>query len=496
MDSTCALPRSLRRPRALLFGAGWLAVFFASTAAQAANQARTALADTSSSAVVSIDGAACGPVASWEGGDLFATVVTAKLSGSPLAKKQIGSRQYSPLLLEFAFPLPGPVVSWINDFCAGKFSRRAVVMTPYDLNRQALPSTEWRNCLLTEVRFPAFVSSAKDILKLTLVLAPEFAGASSVVVPAPGPGGANARGISSDSFAFTISGPEGSSVQKIDAFTIGTAAAAAQTVGDTRENMLATAAPESGNLVLSVADDRAAGWKAWFQDFVVKGNSGDAMEKDGAITLPGGNGPNSADALSLQFSHLGIVRLARISVSAGAPARDRVELYYEGLTLAAANTVTAPAVQPGGSSPNPSSGGAAAPDAGAGTQKPVSKIALFSGPNSADLGPRDPIDVPRPAGTTRRSFSAQSNKTLADETATYASPDQLDDVADFYTEKLQAAGWEEDDRSETTNAASGRLLTITFHKAQKTAEIRLDRGKDGSGTEISVFVRTKKPGGG
>jgi hypothetical protein len=90
---------------------------------------------------------------------------------------------------------------------------------------------------------------------------------------------------------------------------------------------------EVPNIVLSVPTQFAQPFVDWFEDFVIKGNTGPEQEKEGAIV---GLSPNGqGELLRIDLAQVGIVSVgeAKSESSSDAVRRFRVELYVEEMKL-------------------------------------------------------------------------------------------------------------------------------------------------------------------
>ena len=90
---------------------------------------------------------------------------------------------------------------------------------------------------------------------------------------------------------------------------------------------------ETPNLRITLAESSAQTWTTWFDDFVVKGQSGDENEKSGKLSFLT---PDRKSTLAeVSFFNLGIFRLEPEPqpVDAQKIARIRAELYCERMEL-------------------------------------------------------------------------------------------------------------------------------------------------------------------
>jgi hypothetical protein len=90
---------------------------------------------------------------------------------------------------------------------------------------------------------------------------------------------------------------------------------------------------ETPNLSITLPESASQTWTAWFDDFVVKGLSGDENEKSGKLSFLT---PDRKSTLAeVRFFNLGIFRLEpeAKAVDAETIARIRAELYCERMEL-------------------------------------------------------------------------------------------------------------------------------------------------------------------
>ena len=86
---------------------------------------------------------------------------------------------------------------------------------------------------------------------------------------------------------------------------------------------------------MTVAESHASDFVAWHQDFVIKGNNGEAQEKNGSLDFLAAN---LKDVLfTIGFSHLGIFKLAAEPSEAGSESIRRLtaSMYCEQMSFKA-----------------------------------------------------------------------------------------------------------------------------------------------------------------
>ena len=493
---------------------------------------------SSSSAVsVTIDGVACGVVQNWEGGDARAAVVA--VGGA----KHLANLTYDPLRLELPLPPPPPVVIWINDLCANRTTRKTVQVTEYDQAGAPKHSIVAIGALLTEVRFPVFDASVGGRTTVVLVIAVEQV--DPAAAPAQSSAGAGGAG-STDSahFQLRIDGLNAAMASRIEPIHV-TLPVSTEAVGAQRDYAKTTGTTQFSNLTFTIADSAAAGLRAWFDNFAIKGNNSDAEEKNASIDLIDLTGKSAL--FGLQFSHAGIMRMTRLPATGDTMARDQMEIYFEGLTVgspAASSSSSSSLAQSGQAAQTAneevaSASGPAGRD-GLATQETttaltgstgVSRTAALAdrpiadrtatlspaaataiGPVSttepparstdavtssnttspADQGTRDPVDFPRVSGLTRLSYAGTFTKDYTNESATYITTEDVYKLMQRITEAASAAGWEQLNLSESGAGPNGRSVGAEWNKGLTRAQVGCSDRREG-GTTVNLTVFKQKP---
>ncbi|HUJ44651.1 MAG TPA: hypothetical protein VLW52_13710, partial [Opitutaceae bacterium] len=140
--------------------------------------------------------------------------------------------------------------------------------------------------------------------------------------------------------------------------------------------------------------------------------------------------------------------------------------------------VTVTTLYPGNSAPALGTGATAAPATGATT-------------SASDRGTRDPADFPRLPGSIRTSFSSTSQKTSAQEVATYTAKCAPAAADAFFGQNLPGAGWDELTRDENLNDASkGDQISEKWQNGARTALILLS-GSTAGGCDVRVTITSQ-----
>jgi phage tail-like protein len=279
-----------------------------------------------------LDGTMCGFLKSVEGGAISAEVIVEALGTSTFPKKHIGPPKYEELVLGLDLSLDKLVYQWLADTLAGKHVRRDGSITATDSRLKAVSERQFFDALVTEVTIPAADAASKEPGVLTVKLAPELLRAKAGSRATTKVAAAKAKSWLPANFKLEIDGLDGTKVTKIEALSFKVRAAE----DDIGEQRIATKEPTSveiPNLRITLPESASQTWTAWFDDFVVKGLSGDEHEKDGKLSFLT---PDRKSTLAeVRFFNLGIFRLEPEprAVDVETIARIRAELYCERMEL-------------------------------------------------------------------------------------------------------------------------------------------------------------------
>jgi hypothetical protein len=313
---------------ALVLGAGvW--------AARSAAAAAPGRGYTAASFALTLDGSPAGLLRSVEGGGASAEVIEEKASGNPV-KKHLGTVRYDDVVARVGLGVGKALQGWIAETLEGKPSRRSGTIQTIDAAGTVRSVREFTHALISEIGFPALDAGSKDTAALTVAWTPE----STRAVKAGGKAakaevGPKQKQWLVSNFRFTLGDLPTDRVSKIDAFTI-RQTAATDPVGEIREYRKEPGVLEIPNLRVTFAEVDLPKWETWFQDFVIKGESGDEQELTGRIAFLN---PSLAKEIgSIELEHVGICRLAPEPATAGAETVRRwtAELYVERMTVSLA----------------------------------------------------------------------------------------------------------------------------------------------------------------
>lgn len=517
-------------------------IFFAWLASGLAASLSAATTVAPSKFQVVIDGVVYPGGRAFDGGDLVAGVAEDQL-GAGVQKKHVTNTHVSPLRLDFAANnFPG-LIALMNEVLTTQGTTHNVNVSRVDYTSTILDTIEFPSAMLVGLELCPYVSSSKVQAVVTLIFQPtqvHRTNGNGSKATSSGPAG---QAPLASNFRFALDGLPGQYVSSVSALSV-----RRTVINDVGVQRDPTAGPVKlgiSHLILEISTSGLADWVAWSESFLSQGHSQDTDEKSGSLT------PLAADLttaiFSIQFSHVGLVRLSQsAAVNSNAASQFEVELYLEGAsittTVAAAGSGTAStnsssttAADPGTSTtPSADTSSAAttgpAPDLPAvGNQATATRsteltsvplknpplasmtagvslahsASIAPSPGSAtssassdpaDQGVRDPREFPRVEGVIRRSYDSVDYEASSQETVTYSSKLGVRELAANYEAALNKANWELLRKDETGNAAD-----FTYYFAMKwstplqTCDLRFSQTKSG-GTSVTIFVDTHRQG--
>ena len=266
------------------------------------------------------------------GGSIKGEVVTYRTGSGTVPVKRIAGVKYEPFALGIGMGMGQPLYDWIKAMIAGSPASKSGSIALANARGKAEAYRNFRNALVEEVAFPALDAASKEAALLAITLSPEE------ITHAPGDGadlkatvGAKQKKWLCSNFRFRLAGLEDACkrVAKIESFTI-KQNVAEMVSGSSRIKTKVPTTLEIPNLKVTFSAADAKPWQDWFNDFVVKGNSGAGNEKDGAIDLLDASLKDTLGTITL--SHCGIFSLEFDTTGNGA-SRYVAELYVQGLQI-------------------------------------------------------------------------------------------------------------------------------------------------------------------
>ncbi|MEP7227512.1 MAG: hypothetical protein ABI785_09140, partial [Gemmatimonadales bacterium] len=192
---------------------------------------------------------------------------------------------------------------------------------------------EFTHALVLETTFPTLDASSKDPAYLTVKLASETirlipgSGAQASITPA-----AHQKAWLPANFRLELPGLDVSKVPRIESFTVGQHMAE-PAVGESRVSAKEAGGIEFPSLKIAIPEVTAKTWVDWSDDFIVKGNSGDEKEKNGAIVFLDPSLKNELGRVNLINCGIAGLGPERQVANAEAVRRMVAELYCERMEL-------------------------------------------------------------------------------------------------------------------------------------------------------------------
>ncbi|MDO8751617.1 MAG: phage tail protein [Dehalococcoidia bacterium] len=286
-----------------------------------------------------LDGQFAGWLNSAEGGNATADVINEPAGPDYIVRKHIGQPQYEDIIIQVSAGMSEAFYKWIDASFNKNYSRKDGAIVAADFNYKEQSRLTFTDALITEIGFPALDAASKDPAYMTIKFAPETtkrvpSKGGTVGGAAAGKGAAVQKKWLPANFRLKIDGLDQptSKVNKIEALVI-KQKVTENPVGEARDAQIELAHLEFPNLVITLAEAYADPFYDWHDDFVIKGNSAEANEKNGTLEVLT---PNLQDVLfTLTFKSLGIFNVATEKGDAGAEAIKRVkaEMYVEEMTF-------------------------------------------------------------------------------------------------------------------------------------------------------------------
>jgi hypothetical protein len=249
------------------------------------------------------------------GGETFADVVEEAPGSPPSVKKHLAQPELEDITVEVGAAMSNALFDWIAAaWAAGEHPKDGAVLA-VDYKFGIKTEQLFTAARIAATTVPMLDAASKVIPPLSVRLTP------ASITLAPGAGKLQLVNLKqrlwrASHFRLDIDGVDCSKVSRIESFTVPGAV-------DGKVNF-----PE---LRVTFSTASAVTWAAWFQDFVIDGNNGDAAEKSGHITFLL---PNLKTVLAkIDLNGLGIFRLETVPSGPNQVARMAASLYCEQMSL-------------------------------------------------------------------------------------------------------------------------------------------------------------------
>jgi hypothetical protein len=265
----------------------------------------------------------------FEGGNIYADVISELSAGLHFAKKHVGPPKYEEFALQVGVSMSQELFGWVTGSWGAQPKKQdgAVLALDYALDIQR--EVGFSGALITETTVPALDAASKELGYLTLRLQPELinvskgAGKLSLVA-------AKQKLWRTSNFRLQIDGLDCAKVSRIDSFTVKREVTVVSSGGG--GVTLIAGKVEFPNLRITLSSVSAKSWFDWHESFVVNGNNSDSFERNGSLSFLSIDLKKELSRVDLR--HLGIVRVAPAKgEGSGQIARVTAELYCEEMLL-------------------------------------------------------------------------------------------------------------------------------------------------------------------
>jgi len=277
-----------------------------------------------------LDGIMVGWLFSAEGGTATGIVVNEKIGPDRVIKKHIAGIRYEDITVTCGTGMTKGFYEWLKDTLNKRNPRKNGAIIQADSNGKEVSRLNFTNAMITQIIFPAPDAASKDAIKMTITITPQYTQQVQGSGKALGqPMVVQKKWIGSN-FRLTIAGLDTTKVNKIDTLVF-KQAAATDAMGSARDSTQIPIQQEIPNLVITLPEVSAQTFRNWYGDFVIKGNNGDAVEKNGTLEYLS---PNFQETyFTLTFRHIGIFRLAPQVGDGDTIRRLKAEMYVEDMAF-------------------------------------------------------------------------------------------------------------------------------------------------------------------
>jgi len=240
------------------------------------------------------------------GGSIWADVISQISAGEDFARKQLGAPHYDPFTVQVGLTIPPLLFDWIAESWKSHPPRHDGALLLCNPNLSVQEARGFQSALLAETGFPALDASSKEIVYVTLRLAPTSILPDKKEVQSAGPVvlGPKQKVWLAANFRLQIGELECTHVSRIEPFSINRKIDVVAGPGGGPE--LIPGPVDFPNLRVTMSAAHAESWLAWHEDFVLKGHNTADFEKSGSISLLT---PTFTELTRLELEGLGIFRI-------------------------------------------------------------------------------------------------------------------------------------------------------------------------------------------
>lgn len=281
-----------------------------------------------------LDGAFCGLVSAFQGGNIVADVVLGQPGPDRFPRKHLGNLKIEPITIEVGFDMTKPFYEWMQKTLNLENVRKSGAIIEMDQSFKEIGRRTFTNAFISEIEFPACDASVKTPANMTLTIVPEqvkLEGGSGKQVTSAGAKGQKV--FVPSNYRLNIKELEQATQRaaKIEAFGFKQSIIAQQS-GQSKVTQVSPGQPEFTNLAVLVSEAYAGPLYAWFDDFVIKGNNTAAKERPGVLEFLSLDMKTSI--ANVQLSGLGVFKISPDSSTGVDKLRlTKVEMYCQRMTF-------------------------------------------------------------------------------------------------------------------------------------------------------------------
>ncbi len=254
-----------------------------------------------------IDGKAV-PAHSPSGGFVKADVSTMFSGAGGPPKRQISSFGYTNLQFKLGLQVGNPILSWVNAALKGSPVTKSGTLIELGDQNRAKSYLDFTNAAIADFVVPGFDGSSNTTnmfaLEASITKSAVRAGDNAPIQLPPSP-----KPFLASNFRLNIDGLPTARVRSIAPVSF----------------RRSTGGIAPTDLVVTFSSTDVDPWRAWVDDFIVKGNNGQGKEKQGAIEAMA---PNLSDVLAtLTMRQIGILELRPVDDTS--PRSYRAAMYFE-----------------------------------------------------------------------------------------------------------------------------------------------------------------------
>ena len=263
--------------------------------------------------VLEIDGADAGVMATATGGEAFGEVVEEPPVGAFVGKHLIGVG-YSPIVLEAPVGGGGPLAKWVAAMLTDTQTPKSGAVITLDVGQREHSRLAFRSALITEVEFPGADMSSKEAARMRVTIRPS----ATELLPGSGtrtlstPSGKRRKMAFASNFRFSVNGLEDAGRRVIDVSSMLVRRVTVDEDGRGTVGRRGTGGAhvlQVSQIAFAVPAADAGPYGEWFEDFVIKGNSGAGRQRSATLSFL--DATLRDELARLDLSGVGIVRLSR-----------------------------------------------------------------------------------------------------------------------------------------------------------------------------------------